>query len=260
MERSSKELRQAWVGSILFHIIVAVILFFTSTAGSLPEVQFVEMTWGASSASLATVPTPAIETGAPAPGSTQPPAGADNTVDLPVRSNIASPEEVLNIPATKKTDVNEGPSSAPARMKTSTADTREPSVAATKLGSKEDLVGKTSAPASQVSAPAGSGTIGSSLGEDVSYAIQWSGGGERQLLKGDLPKYPAGVNLNAQIRLRVVVQPRGTIKAAQPLQKGDTRLENAALKEVRSWRFESLQQGQPALGQVCTITFNFKLK
>jgi len=37
-------------------------------------------------------------------------------------------------------------------------------------------------------------------------------------------------------------------------------LENAAIKEVRSWRFQSLQSAQPALDQVCTVIFNFKVK
>jgi hypothetical protein len=37
-------------------------------------------------------------------------------------------------------------------------------------------------------------------------------------------------------------------------------LENAAIKEVRAWKFQSLQYTQPALDQVCTITFNFKVK
>ncbi len=260
MVRSSPELKKAWFGSILFHILVAVALFFTNTAGSLPEPQFVELTWGASVSTLAEIPKTAIETGTPVPANEQPPASSDNSVALPTRTNITSPEEAINLPATKKFEANEGPSSASTLNKNPAAGNREPVASSGVTGSKDTIAGRGSFRTANVSAPIGYGSVGNSIGDNVSYAIQWTGGGNRGLLKGDLPKYPSGVNLNAQIKLRVVVQPRGTIKSVQPLRKGDTRLENAAIKEVRSWRFEPLQSAQPALDQVCTITFNFKVK
>ncbi len=260
MVRSSPELKQAWFGSILFHIIVAVALFFTNTAGSLPEPQFVELTWGASVSTLAEIPKTAIETGTPVQANEQPPASSDNSVALPTRTNISSPEEAINLPASKKLEANEGPSSTSTLNKNSAADNREPVASSAVPGSKDTIAGKSSFRTADVSAPIGSGSVAGSIGDNVSYAVQWTGGGNRELLKGDLPKYPPGVNLNAQIKLRVVVQPRGTIKAVQPLRKGDTRLENAAIKEVWLWRFQSLQSAQPALDQVCTITFNFKVK
>ena len=258
MERSSSELKQAWFGSILFHILAAVALFFTNTAGSLREPQFVELTWGASVSTLAEIPKAAIETGTPAQAS--PPASSDNSVALPTRTNITSPEEAINLPATKKLEAIEGPSSASTLNKNPSTDNREPVASLAVTGSKDTIAGKSSFRTADVSAPIGYGNVGNSIGDNVSYSVQWTGGGKRELLKGDLPKYPPGVNLTAQIKLRVVVQPRGTIKSVQPVRKGDTRLENAAIKEVRSWRFASLQYSQPALDQVCTITFNFKVK
>ena len=113
---------------------------------------------------------------------------------------------------------------------------------------------------SDVAPPFNAGGAGSSIGNNIWSMLQWAGGRIRNSISGDLPKYPPGVNVEAQIKLRVVVQPRGTVKSIQPLQKGDTRLENAAIKEVRLWRFQSLQSAQPALDQVCTIIFNFKMK
>ena len=260
MARSSPELKKAWLGSIVFHAIVAVALFFTNTAGSLPEPQFVELTWGTSASTLAEIPKTAVETGTPVPASEQPPTSSDNTVALPTRTNITSPEEAINLPASKKLEANEGPSSTSTLNKNPAADNREPVASSALMGSKDTIAGKSSFRTAAVSAPIGSGSVATSIGENVSYAIQWTGGGKRELLKGDLPKYPHGVNLNAQIKLRVVVQPRGTIKSVQPVRKGDTRLENAAIIEVRSWRFQSLQYTQPALDQICTITFNFKVK
>jgi outer membrane biosynthesis protein TonB len=128
-------------------------------------------------------------------------------------------------------------------------------------GGEKNAVGKPGIPTgSEVASPFNAGGAGSSIGDNISYNVQWAGGRSRNLISGDLPKYPPGVNVNAQIRLRVVVQPRGTVKSIQPLRKGDTRLENAAIKEVRLWRFQSLQSAQPALDQVCTVIFNFKVK
>lgn len=260
MTRSSPELKQAWFGSIVLHALAALLMFFTYTAGSLPEPQFVEMSWGAAPSTLAEVPTKALETGAPVQSGEQASALSDNAVALPTRSNITSPEEVINVPAARKLEANEGPSAASVGDKKLAADNRENVVSSAVTGSKEKIAAESPSPTGELSAPVGYGGVASSIGDNVSYSIQWKGGGNRQLLRGDLPKYPAGVNLNAQIKLRVVVQPRGTIKLVQPLRKGDTRLENAAIKEVRLWRFESLQYTQPALDQVCTITFNFRVK
>ncbi|HTR82023.1 MAG TPA: energy transducer TonB [Bacteroidota bacterium] len=260
MTRSSPELKQAWFGSILFHILLGLLLFFIHTAGTLPEPQFVEMTWGSASPALNVSPVVTQEPAAPTAGDQHPSAADDNSVALPTRTNFASPEEVINVPSSSKLNMNEGPSTASLSKKNGIADNREAPASSTNLGSKEDVTGKMSASDSTVTPPIGLGSVGSSIGNNVSFAINWNGGGDRKLLHGDLPKYPAGVNVNAQIKLRVVVQPRGTIKSAAPLQKGNTKLEDAALKEVRLWRFESLQQGQPALDQTCTVTFNFVLK
>ena len=112
-----------------------------------------------------------------------------------------------------------------------------------------------------MAALAGSGTSDENFGgSGVGYAIQWGGGGKRKLLEGNAPKYPAGVNQRAQIKLKVVVLPNGIVKSAQPIQKANTKLENAALKEVRLWKFEALPTAQKQKEQTCQITFNFDLK
>ena len=185
-------------------------------------------------------------------------------VDVPTLNNIAPSDEVVNMPATKKLSASDNPVPTFGGTKGVAEAQRESSASSSALGfpeGKEGVTGKPGIPGgSDVAPPFNEGGVGGSIASNVSYDVKWSGGGRRDLISGDLPKYPAGVNVNAQIRLRVVVQPRGTVKAIQPLLKGDTRLEDAAIREVRLWRFQRLQQEHQALDQVCTITFNFKVK
>jgi TonB family protein len=90
--------------------------------------------------------------------------------------------------------------------------------------------------------------------------MQWSDGGTRRKISGALPEYPRGANVEARITLGAVVLPDGTIKSLKPLQKGNTRLEEAAMKEVRLWRFEPLKSSVPQREQACSIAFNFRLR
>ena len=82
----------------------------------------------------------------------------------------------------------------------------------------------------------------------------------RRKLSGALPRYPAGVNTGGQVQILAFVQPDGTVKSVQPMQKVNARLEEAAMKAVRSWKFETLPPTLAQADQTCTITFQFKLK
>jgi TonB family protein len=90
--------------------------------------------------------------------------------------------------------------------------------------------------------------------------MKWLQGGTRKKVAGDLPKYPDGVKVEAEIKLLAVVRPKGSIESLQPAQKGNPRLEEAAMKEVRYWRFEPLRPSQPQIDQRCEIVFLFTLK
>jgi hypothetical protein len=106
----------------------------------------------------------------------------------------------------------------------------------------------------------GTDFYGNGAGGGIGYSMKWLQGGMRRKLAGDLPKYPTGTKVEAEIRLFAVVMPDGSIEALHPAQKADTRLEDAALKEVRYWRFEPLKATQPQVDQTCEITFLFTLK
>jgi len=271
----SRETTVGWIGSIVFHICAAALLYVVHP--SQPQAQqqeFVEFTFGGGMASsLGPMPKgevlpegapPAVTQAiSPMPGQEgKPPQGSG--VDLPTANNLAPSDEVINMPATKKMSANDSAVPTFGGTKGVSEAQREPVASAANLGfpgGKEGVTGKPGIPSgSDVAPPFNAGGVGGSIASNVSYDVKWVGGGTRDLITGDLPKYPQGVNVNAQIKLRVVVQPRGTVKAVQPLRKGNTKLENAAIEEVRTWRFQSLQWRQPALDQICTITFNFRVK
>lgn len=105
----------------------------------------------------------------------------------------------------------------------------------------------------------GPGGGGGGTGGD-GFGLKWLQGNVRKKISGDLPKYPEGVNVEAQVRIRAVVLPDGSVKSVQPEQKGNSRLENAAMHEVRSWRFEALPASVPQVEQACIVSFLFKLR
>ena len=106
----------------------------------------------------------------------------------------------------------------------------------------------------------GSDLFGNGEGGGVGFSMKWLQGGMRKKISGDLPKYPEGAKVEAEIRLLAVVSPDGSVQSLQPAQKGNTRLEEAAMKEVRYWKFEPLKSSQPQVKQRCEIVFLFTLK
>jgi TonB family protein len=106
----------------------------------------------------------------------------------------------------------------------------------------------------------GSDLFGNGEGGGVGFSMKWLQGGMRKKISGDLPKYPEGAKVEAEIRLLAIVSPDGSVQALQPAQKGNTRLEEAAMKEVRYWKFEPLKSSQPQVTQRCEIVFLFTLK
>ncbi|MCX7737591.1 MAG: energy transducer TonB [Candidatus Kapabacteria bacterium] len=96
---------------------------------------------------------------------------------------------------------------------------------------------------------------GPGLGEGLGD-IEWGGGGNRVVLFKKIPNYPAGVNTNAQIKIRFTVSADGFVTSMIPMQKGDPVLERAAMEALRQWRFNPLKENKEMYG---IITFRFRL-
>ena len=103
----------------------------------------------------------------------------------------------------------------------------------------------------------GIGDKGSGRGLGMGFGdIQWGGGGNRTVLYKREPKYPDGLNTDAQIRIRFVVAADGTVTSMIPLQKGDPVLEKSALNALRYWKFNPLKTDKEMFG---IITFTFRV-
>jgi len=120
-------------------------------------------------------------------------------------------------------------------------------------------IGSSSKPSAE-GTPYGLDGGGNGDGEgDGGFSMRWQGVTRRKI-SGELPKYPSGTNVSAQVKILAIVLPDGTVKTVQPVQKANQLLEESAMKAVRSWKFESLGSSLTQVEQSCVITFFFKLK
>ena len=258
MRAAVYEHRAGWIGSIVFHILLGLFLFFSTVTNYRIEPQFVEMTWGEITSTEAPITEiPATENASQLSGKVE--QQNNNSLSMPTRRYIDMPDEVISMNSSKKSINTEAPAITSSGKTAATEDQKR--YTSLGYGSRDNTVGKsTSFSDATVSTPFGAGAEDGALGNNTAFVLQWAGGGNRKLIGGDMPTYPSGVNQEVQIKLRVVVLPNGTVRSVSPAQKGETRLENAAIAKVRFWKFEPLLTAQPQVEQVCTITFNFTLQ
>jgi TonB family protein len=259
MERASRELQTGWTFSIIFHALLAVLMMYLTVRQYIPEPQFVEMTWGMLTSRNSPIPEiPAAERASHKSSVTE--GSTNESMNLPSRKFLDLPDEVISLRDKKKAITAENPIASSRAGKLSVNEQRSSTVSSGQSVNENTAGKSTSRSNTQVAVPFGSGTDAGGFGDNISMVVQWAGGGSRKLLAGDMPSYPPGVNISAQIKLKVTVLPDGSVKSAAPAQKGDTRLENAAIAKVKLWQFEPLLSAQPQIEQLCTVTFNFTLK
>jgi TonB family protein len=261
----SRETRNGWIGSLVFHGVLAIVLVLVTVPQIVANEEFIELSWGS-----AVAPDTDVESAAQEPASSAQGQSADvvrpsskekpsQPVVLPDRRLPDLTDEVVGMPRTEKLDV---PQAGAPRTVTAPGGAGEKEQGLGKgVGEKEPFAANPNAGVSpsEIASP-GSGTLGGDVDRGVAFSIQWMGGGTRKRVTGELPEYPKGTNVEAQIKILAVVQPDGAIKTVQPVQKANTRLEDAAMRAVRQWKFEPLRSGQSQLDQNCVITFLFKLK
>ncbi len=258
----SREMIGAWAGSLSFHTGLVVLLYFLHF--SIPAAQqqeFVEFSLGSSGGEgFGSVPIgTSMPPGGPPAEEAQGTAASGVGVDLPLSTHEAPSDDEIRMAPTRKLAAEEGPLVPGGTSKVTPSVDRELRNAGPVgfPGGKDAPTGKLGSPMGSDLAPSFNPGGG---GGNVGFEIQWAGGRRRNLISGDLPKYPENTKVSAQIRLRLTVLPSGAVKSVEPMQKGDTRLENAAIKQTRMWRFAPLQSGQQQVDQRCVVTFNFRLQ
>ena len=254
---------KGWIGTIIVHLLLAIVLFLWKLDLSASQPEYIEVSLG----SIAQISTssslqPSVRKSVSGPSA--PVVQRSKSVDLPER-RFSAAEEVLRLPPTTKMSADAQPSKLSRLVAGSSGATKDRGARAGGEGSKKltarDLGGNAGEVADPIgSGNAGSGNPGSEIGKAIAVSMQWSDGGNRKKISGALPEYPPGVKVESQIRIELTVQPDGSVKSLRPAQKGNMKLEEAAMKETRFWRFEPLGKSLPQLDQACVVTFNFQLR
>jgi protein TonB len=108
------------------------------------------------------------------------------------------------------------------------------------------------------------GTSGSETGDDgagtdaeASAPFQIEGLNRTPVMA---PPPPYSEKVNALIKVRITVDPRGRVIRQIPLLKGNPSLEQAVLETLREWRFNPLPPNAPQENQTGVVTFRFRLE
>jgi TonB family protein len=249
---------RGWAGSVVLHLLLALLLFLWRIDAVTGEPEYIEVGWGSVAAvtdySSARPALPGSE------GSVRVPAlQPSRPADLPERAFNTGTDR-LSVPRGSKLEADAPVSARRTGAAERSLGQKERSAGLGTGRGKDVLAAGSGDVAGDVRNPEGPVGLGSGVGSDVAMSMQWEGGGTRRKIDGELPKYPRGVKTEAQIILAAVVTPDGAVRSVKPAQKGDSRLEEAGMAAVRRWRFEPLRSTSPAVDQTCRITFNFSLR
>ena len=220
----------AALGTVLFHIIIAVLIsFLVVFKPKIPAV--VELDWAGSSGA----PNQCISESESEPDKSQESAQSGgekekNKIDVPEMKNPSSE----SIPDVSK---------------------EKPKVTTGKTQKKVKTEGSTVAPHRRAKAG-----IAGGAGKSTGYSIEWVGSGSRRLLSGRIPSYPEGTNKELPVTLQFSVLPDGSVTGIIPLLRSDELLEREAVQALQTWRFDPLPPQFEQKPQMGKITFKFVLQ
>ena len=103
------------------------------------------------------------------------------------------------------------------------------------------------------------GNPGNNSATGTPYRIVWNGV-SRALLRGNRPQFPPGVQNGGTVKIRIIVDPAGDVVSMIPIEKADSRFDEAAMAAIRTWRFSKLSANYPRVNQTAVATFIFKLE
>jgi TonB family protein len=254
---------QGWIGTAAVHIGIMVIMMLVHVSLDTELPEFVEVSWGTMTRQEPARPAQQQQVTRaerePVVAQRQEAAATQRPVTLPERRLPQQDEDIIRLPERDRIDIAQQMTEE-RQQQDQLRDQRDRDAGAI-LGERDRFQMPVPDDAQGESPVAvGSSSDLRDSDRDISYALEWTGNVTRKKVTGDLPEYPAGVNVDAVIRLRATVFPDGTIRSVQPVQRGNPRLEEAALQSVRYWRFEPLGRNQPQVEQDCFITFHFTLQ
>lgn len=95
--------------------------------------------------------------------------------------------------------------------------------------------------------------------EEVPLSLEIEGpAARRQVISKPLRLPEIDLDVEVTIRLKFWVLPDGTVGEVIPLQRGDIRLERAAIQYLKSWRFTPLASGNQTVWGIIPITYTLQ--
>lgn len=105
--------------------------------------------------------------------------------------------------------------------------------------------------------------MGSKLEKDASGKKGFTVAGEistRKLLNFVKPEYPKGLNENTVVKLRISVNPDGSVATIEVVKTGGIQFDQSAIQAVREWRFQRLPSKVEQLAQSGIVTIYFQIR
>lgn len=238
--------RSDWIGlSTTLGVHVALLVIFSLLTAIRPQPQplgFVEVEFGefAEGRPVQAAPEPTEEA---ASETTEPQPEPETPQDEPPTEEVTEPVELP-----EQEEPVEDPESVPPPDEETIPPEPQP---------EEQQASQREENTSTAESGAESGDQGEGATEEKSapYNIE---GLDRDPVYSPLPQYAEKVD--ATIRVRITVDPRGRIVQRIPLLKGNPELERAVMDALQRWRFNALPANAPQEPQTGIITFRFRLQ
>ncbi len=225
--------RFSYLTSVILHILLLLILLLITYNITYPSREYIELSFGTSG-----------KTGSSGAVGTQINEIQEQSAPEVETKTVETKHEVKEVELPKaKTTSDENVIKPADKMKETAAEVKTKS-------NEADIADKTTV--GQGNKSEGDGSFG--------FDIDWGGMGTRKIYSYSLPDYPSGVYKEIDIRLKFTILPDGTVGNVNLLTKADTRLENAAINSLRTWRFEELSGSQKQLEQTAVIVFPYRLQ
>ena len=244
-----------WIGlgaSVALHaVLLFLFTFLTAASPDQQQLGFIEVEFGQFAEGR-----PVRQSAQESPDASE----TETTRPQEEEPEAAPPEEA------KPVDLPDQPEEISDPDETATPETE--SVSPETQNNEADVQDPEPTPESQPVKPLGSGAVDGTAGDQsgdegegsdeqksAPYQIE---GLNRDPIRTVLPDYREKVN--AEIRMRITVDPRGQVVQRIPLMKGNPALEQAVMDALDRWRFNPLPSNVPQESQTGVVTFRFRLE
>ena len=264
------EFQKSVLLSIAFHAVLVLLFLLFRSGLDLPDSEFAEIGFVATSTSRAYQPAP--QSSAPA----QRQENAQTAVQQQAQSAPPPKQEPTAPPvnvAKRRMLEDEEP-----QLARRTSGKLSPTAEDTKLRPREDVydaeamskqLTEQSSSEKDFTQPGGrvlEGSDGLSPASDIGattanmpYTIEGEAA-KRSIVSQVLPEYPPGLQQEAVVKIRFWVLPDGRIGSMIPVRKGDPTLDQVTMRTMRQWRFNALPSGAEQNNAEGVITFVYKLR